>query len=127
MEYVQDSAVRSNVADLVKGVLLQEMRNNPDNPKEPRELLQEKADKEKGMLEKLRDFIREKGNEIKWTGEYIAAVIGVDRTPHADLVRRCSMTRSHFMMMKRDMNKGHENNKRSENNKRRENNKGEER
>ena len=78
MEYVQENKMRGNVEDLVKDMLLQDMRNNPYSTKEPKELLKEKANKEKDGLKELKDFIREKGNEIKWTGEYIAIVIGCE-------------------------------------------------
>ena len=108
MENVQGSQVRGNVGGLVKSILLQDMKNNPDRTKEPKELLKERADKERDMLKELKDFIREKGNEIKWTGEYIAAVIGIDRTPQAELARRANITRKQFVMMKKEMNRGHE-------------------
>lgn len=67
--------------------------------------LKERADSVRDSLKQVKELVREKGTEIKWTGEYIAAVIGVDRTPHADLVRRANITRNHFLMMKKEQEK----------------------
>lgn len=56
-------------------------------------------------LEQLKEFFDGKTKEIQWNAEYIAISLGFDRTPQADLVRVSQMTRQHFVMMKRDMDK----------------------
>lgn len=117
MQGTQEYNMKDNVADLVKSMLRENMRENPGSTIGPKEQLKEKSNNEVNLLKQLSTLIHEKGNEIKWTGEYIAAVIGVDRTPRAELVKRANITRNHFMMMKRDMNKGHENSKNHENSK----------
>ena len=77
-----------------------------------REELKESADQELDLLkivkERWPDFkakAKEAGQEIKWSAEYIAAVIGADRTPSADIIRRANITRAQFVEMKRHQEK----------------------
>lgn len=78
----------------------------------PSDKLKERADNTKEALrivrEKWPEFkekAKEAGQEIKWSAEYIAAVLGVDRTPSADLIRRANITRAQFVEMKRYQDK----------------------
>lgn len=86
--------IGDNVGDSVRGLLLEKMRENPGT-----------NIKDMKWLRDLKSFFDEKTKELQWNAEYIAISLGFDRTPQADLVRVSQMTRQHFVMMKRDMDK----------------------
>ena len=73
-----------------------------------RESLEKVATRTRSSIENVRETIREQGLEMKWSAEYIAAVMGFDRTPTADLVRKANMTRSDFVRMAKSRGQNHD-------------------
>lgn len=79
-----------------------------------REELKELADSAKGELQEVRELTKEKGENDKLSGEYIAAVIGADRMPIMELVRRANATKQHLTELRRTINKNKDVNKKQE-------------
>lgn len=100
-----------------------DMRYNKNNMKDnvsslfsdmSREELKELADSTKGELQEVRELTKEKGENDKLSGEYIAAVIGADRMPVMELVRRANATKHQLTELRRSINKNKETNKNNE-------------
>lgn len=76
--------------------------------------LKEIADVTKKELQEVREQTKVKGENDKLSGEYIAAVIGADRMPIMELVRRANATKQHLTELRRTINKNKDVNKKQE-------------
>lgn len=80
----------------------------------PNKDLKEIADVTKSELQEVREQTKEKSQNDKLSGEYIAAVVGADRMPIMELVKRANATKQQLTELRRMINKNKDVNKKQD-------------